>query len=156
MNERDVFIAALQRENAADRSAFLAEACGGNADLRQQVEVLLRENEQLGSFLESPAAALAAITDDALAERPGTVIGPYKLLEQIGEGGFGIVFMAEQQQPLRRKVALKVIKPGMDSKQVIARFDAERQAIALMDHPHIARVLDAGSTPGPDGTGLAG
>src|SRR5947209_5705354 len=146
MNERDVFIAALQRENAADRSAFLAEACGGNADLRQQVEVLLRENEQLGSFLESPAAALAAITDDALAERPGTVIGSYKLLEQIGEGGFGVVYMAEQQQPLRRKVALKIIKPGMDTKQVVARFEAERQALALMDHAHIARVLDAGAT----------
>jgi serine/threonine-protein kinase len=82
----------------------------------------------------------------ALANGPGTVIGPYKLLEQIGEGGFGNVFMALQQQPLRRKVALKVIKPGMDSKQVIARFEAERQALAMMDHPNIARVLDAGTT----------
>src|SRR5262249_30048468 len=82
----------------------------------------------------------------SVPERPGTVIGPYKLLEQIGEGGFGVVFMAEQQQPIRRKVALKVLKPGMDSKQVIARFEAERQALALMDHPHIAKVLDAGQT----------
>src|SRR5438552_10811353 len=101
MNERDVFIAALQKQNAADRSAFLVEACGGNTDMREQVEALLHENEQLGSFLESPAVALAAPGDvrgdvDAtpLAERPGTVIGPYKLLEQIGEGGFGVVYMA--------------------------------------------------------------
>ncbi len=81
-----------------------------------------------------------------IAERPGTIIGPYKLLEQIGEGGFGLVFMAEQQQPVRRKVALKILKPGMDTRQVIARFEAERQALALMDHPNIARVLDAGET----------
>ena len=81
-----------------------------------------------------------------IAERPGTVIGPYKLLEQIGEGGMGLVFVAEQQQPVRRKVALKVIKPGMDTRQVIARFEAERQALALMDHPNIAKVLDAGTT----------
>ncbi len=80
-----------------------------------------------------------------VGERPGTVIGPYKLLEQIGEGGFGLVFMAEQQQPVRRKVALKVLKPGMDTRQVIARFEAERQALALMDHPNIAKVLDAGA-----------
>src|SRR5207249_875796 len=95
--------------------------------------------------------------DDPITERPGTVIGPYKLLEQIGEGGFGVVFMAEQQEPLRRKVALKVIKPGMDSRQVIARFEAERQALAIMDHPNIAKVLDAGTTgeaePRPLGSG---
>src|SRR5207244_2997220 len=82
----------------------------------------------------------------ASAERPGTVIRPYKLLEQIGEGGFGVVFMAEQLQPIRRKVALKVLKPGMDSRQVIARFEAERQALALMDHPNIAQVFDGGET----------
>src|SRR5262249_26278308 len=87
-----------------------------------------------------------ATIDDPITERPGTVIGPYKLLEQIGEGGFGVVFMAEQQEPIRRKVALKVIKPGMDTRQVIARFEAERQALALMDHPNIAKVLDAGTT----------
>ena len=85
-----------------------------------------------------------SVVDDPLAAHPGTIIGPYKLLEQIGEGGFGLVFMAEQQHRVRRKVALKVIKPGMDTKQVIARFEAERQALALMDHPNIARVLDAG------------
>src|SRR5262249_30845264 len=87
-----------------------------------------------------------ATTEEPIREGPGTVIGPYKLLEQIGEGGMGLVFVAEQQQPVRRKVALKVIKPGMDTKQVIARFEAERQALALMDPPHIARVLDAGAT----------
>src|SRR5207248_4411968 len=81
-----------------------------------------------------------------LVERPGTVIGPYRLMEQIGEGGMGLVFVAEQEEPVRRKVALKVIKPGMDSRQVIARFEAERQALALMDHPNIAKVLDAGAT----------
>src|SRR5205823_4729905 len=117
-------------------------------------------------FLESPAAELRALTqpgspalreeglgegvvatmDEPITERPGTVIGPYKLLEQIGEGGFGLVFVAEQQQPIRRKVALKVIKPGMDTRAVIARFEAERQALALMDHPNIAKVLDAGTT----------
>src|SRR5437870_6562579 len=117
MNERDLFIAALQRQNAADRSAFLDEACASNADLRQQVEVLLREHDQLGSFLESPAGASVGTVDEPLTVRPGTVIGPYKLLQQIGEGGMGIVFMAEQQQPVRRRVALKIIKPGLDSKQ---------------------------------------
>src|SRR5262249_44675839 len=81
-----------------------------------------------------------------LSEGPGTLVGPYKLLQQIGEGGFGVVFMAEQTQPVRRMVALKVIKPGMDTAQVIARFEAERQALALMDHPHIAKVFDAGAT----------
>jgi serine/threonine protein kinase len=126
MNERDIFIAALQRQNAADRSAFLAEACGCDMELREQVEALLCEHEQLGSFLEAPAASPVATVDEMMIDRPGTIIGPYKLLEQIGEGGFGLVFMAEQKQPFRRKVALKVIKPGMDSKQVIGRFEAER------------------------------
>jgi eukaryotic-like serine/threonine-protein kinase len=146
MNERNIFIAALARPNAADRAAFLEEACGGNAELRGQVEALLREHERLGNFLESQTAKLAATLDEANSERPGTVIGPYKLLQQIGEGGMGTVFMAEQSQPVRRKVALKVIKPGMDTKQVIARFEAERQALAMMDHVNIARVLDVGAT----------
>src|SRR4029077_19399794 len=100
-----------------------------------------------GQFLEKPAPDLLATIDEpAITERPGTVIGPYKLLEQIGEGGFGVVFMADQQHPVRRRVALKVLKPGMDTKQVIARFEAERQALALMEHPNIAHVLDAGTT----------
>src|SRR5207245_2184384 len=130
----------------AQRQAYIDAACAGDEALRREVNDLLRHCEQKGSFLESPVPALAAITPDLLSEGPGTVIGPYKLLEQIGEGGFGVVYMAEQQEPVRRKVALKVVKPGMDTKQVVARFDAERQALALMDHPHIARVLDAGAT----------
>src|SRR5206468_3395445 len=107
---------------------------------------LLKASEQAGSFLESPAPALGTTVDELLAERPGGLIGPYKLLEQIGEGGFGVVFLAEQLHPVRRQVALKVLKPGMDTKEVVARFEAERQALALMDHPNIARVFDAGTT----------
>src|SRR5260370_40007303 len=147
MNERDIFIAALNKQNAAERALFLDGACGSNADLRERVEALLRDHDQLGSFLESPAGPPVATVDEpSVAECPGTVIGPYKLLQQIGEGGMGTVFMAEQTQPVQRKVALKVIKPGMDSRQVIARFEAERQALAMMDHVNIARVLDAGAT----------
>src|SRR6266851_4210263 len=144
MNERDIFIAALNKQNAAERALFLDGACGSNADLRERVEGLLHEQDQLGSFLESPAGPPVATVDEPSADRPGTVIGPYKLLQQIGEGGMGTVFMAEQTHPVQRKVALKVIKPGMDSGQVIARFEAERQALAMMDHVNIARVLDAG------------
>ncbi|HMC67496.1 MAG TPA: serine/threonine-protein kinase [Gemmataceae bacterium] len=151
-----LFAAALQKPSA-DRAAYLDQACADDPALRQRVEALLRAQEAAGSFLESPAPAMVATVDDPITERPGTVIGPYKLLEQIGEGGFGVVFMAEQTHPVRRKVALKVIKPGMDSRQVIARFEAERQALAIMDHPNIAKVLDAGTTgeaePRPLGSG---
>jgi serine/threonine protein kinase/tetratricopeptide (TPR) repeat protein len=115
--------------------------------LRRQIEGLLDMHAQLGSFLEAPAPSLVATVDDPVRERPGTVIGPYKLLEQIGEGGMGLVFVAEQQQPVRRHVALKIIKPGMDSRQVIARFESERQALAMMDHLNIAKVHDGGTTP---------
>src|SRR5215472_156169 len=156
MTERDIFIAALQRENPAERRAYLDEACAGLPDLRRQVENLLGLYEGAGSFLESPPAEPAAtgpIQDAAEAtsspEVPGAVIGPYKLLEQLGEGGMGTVWMAQQTEPVRRTVAVKLLKPGMDSKQVLARFEAERQALALMDHPNIARVLDAGA--GSDG-----
>ena len=130
-----------------DRAGYLDLACGADAELRQRVEQFLDAQADIGSFLESPAAApLIATVDDPISERPGTVIGPYKLLEQIGEGGFGIVFMAEQQHPVRRKVALKVLKPGMDTRHVVARFEAERQALAIMDHVNIARVFDGGAT----------
>src|SRR5205807_1899846 len=100
------------------------------------------------SFLEAPPADMRAIqtAPPAISAFPGAVVGPYKLLEQIGEGGMGVVYVAEQTEPVRRRVALKIIKPGMDTKQVIARFEAERQALAMMDHPHIAKVLDAGTT----------
>src|ERR671935_2282100 len=130
---------------AAERAAFLERACGNNPSLRAEVEALLRANEGSGDLLDLPEKAAATI-DDPITERPATKVGPYKLLEQIGEGGFGVVFMAEQQRPIRRKVALKVLKAGMDSRQVVARFEAERQALALMDHPHIAHIFDGGAT----------
>jgi eukaryotic-like serine/threonine-protein kinase len=144
---RAIFGEALELASEEERRAYLDRACQGNADLRARIDALLLAHHDLGEFLEQPVPP-PSVTWDAPGplEAPGTVIGPYKLMEQIGEGGFGLVFVAEQQQPVRRKVALKVIKPGMDSRQVIARFEAERQALALMDHPGIARVLDAGTT----------
>jgi eukaryotic-like serine/threonine-protein kinase len=147
MDERDIFHAALAIADAAQRAAYLERICAGDAARRAHLEGLLAMHGQLGSFLEAPAAGLLATVDEvASSERPGTVLGPYKLLEQIGEGGFGTVFRAEQLHPVRRKVALKVLKPGMDTRQVVARFEAERQALALMDHPHIAHVFDGGQT----------
>src|SRR5262249_45441642 len=112
----------------------------------KQVEALLQAHDYPDPFLEAPGPVRFATIDDPLIEHPDTVLGPYKLLEQIGEGGFGVVFMAEQTQPIRRKVAVKILKPGMDTRHVVARFEAERQALALMDHPNIARVLDGGTT----------
>jgi serine/threonine protein kinase/tetratricopeptide (TPR) repeat protein len=166
MNEREIFIAALEQRDPAERAAFLDRACGEDRALRECVEELLREHEQLGSFLERPAVGVAATgafvstpgeeRSPVPAEGPGMVIGPYKLLQQIGEGGMGAVFMAEQQEPVQRRVALKIIKAGKDSAQVIARFEAERQALALMDHPNIAKVHDGGtigSEPRPSGSG---
>jgi serine/threonine protein kinase/Flp pilus assembly protein TadD len=147
MQEQSLFIEALERVDRAERDAFLDRACAGDPALRQRIERLLQRHEQVDNFLESPAAAWVSTVEEPLTERPGTVIGPYKLLEQIGEGGMGLVFVAEQQQPVKRRVALKVIKPGMDSQQVIARFEAERQALAIMDHPNIAKVHDGGRTP---------
>jgi WD40 repeat protein/serine/threonine protein kinase len=144
--EEAIFQAALEIAAADARAAYLDVACGNQHGLRQRVEALLRRHAEAIGPLDRPDFNLVATTDSPLAERPGTVIGPYKLLEQIGEGGFGIVFMAEQQQPVRRKVALKVLKPGMDTRQVVARFEAERQALALMEHPNIAHVFDGGET----------
>src|SRR6202165_5200899 len=146
MSERDIFHAALELADPVERSAFLDQACAGDPAQKEHVQGLLEMHGQVGSFLEAPAAGPAATVDEPIQEGPGSVIGPYKLLEQIGAGGFGVVFRAEQQRPIRRKVALKVLKPGMDTRQVIARFEAERQALALMDHPNIAKVLDAGQT----------
>jgi serine/threonine-protein kinase len=147
VDEESIFAAALGKASPAERRAFLAEACAGDAELRAGVEALLLAHDNPDSFLEPRSAGLALTVDEQpIRECPGTVIGPYKLLEQIGEGGFGVVFMTEQQEPLRRKVALKVLKPGMDSRQVIARFEAERQVLALMDHPNIAHVFDGGQT----------
>ena len=140
------------RQKAADeRPAFLNKVCKGDDALRERVEALLRAHDDPESFLDKLAVEFGATADlspavPPLAERPGTLIGPYKLLEQIGEGGMGVVYMADQQTPIRRRVALKIIKAGMDTRQVIARFGAERQALALMDHSNIARVFDAGAT----------
>src|SRR6266516_2670452 len=142
---KTIFLRAAEIAAGDERQAYLAAACGGDDALRSEVEDLLRHQERLGSFLEA-APSGPATAAEATQEAPGAVIGPYKLLQQIGEGGMGTVFMAEQIHPVQRKVALKVIKPGMDSGQVIARFEAERQALAMMDHVNIARVLDAGAT----------
>jgi serine/threonine protein kinase/tetratricopeptide (TPR) repeat protein len=147
MNERDIFMAALQKEDEAQRRDYLRAACGQNSCLLKRVEGLLEVYEGADRFLESPACGQTLTVESSTPiEATGTIIGPYKLLEQIGEGGMGVVYMAEQQKPVRRKVALKIIKPGMDTKQVIARFEAERQALAMMDHPNIARVHDGGAT----------
>ena len=146
---KSLFLAALEGYPPEQWPAFLDEACAGDVALRDRVERLLRARARLGSFHESPATDPYATVDvQPVREGPGEVIGAYKLLEQIGEGGFGVVFMAEQTQPVRRRVALKVLKPGMDTRHIIARFEAERQALALMDHPNIARVVDAGTTAG--------
>jgi serine/threonine protein kinase/tetratricopeptide (TPR) repeat protein len=142
-----LFFAALEKSSAQERAAFLDEACGNDAELRQHVERMVAAHPKAAHFLDAPAPAPVATIDELpIRERPGTVIGPYKLLQQIGEGGMGVVYMAEQETPVRRKVALKIIKPGMDSRQVVARFEAERQALAMMDHQNIARVLDVGTT----------
>jgi serine/threonine protein kinase/tetratricopeptide (TPR) repeat protein len=144
---KSIFLAAIDGHTAQQWPAFLDEACAGDVQLRAQVEKLLRAQAALGSFHETRRLGLAPTGDERIRECPGALIGPYKVLEQIGEGGFGVVFLAEQQQSIRRLVALKLLKHGMDTRQVLARFEAERQALALMDHPNIARVLDAGETP---------
>lgn len=143
---RSIFLRAVEEHRADDRSAFLDAMCEGDAPLRDRVEALLRAHGQSNSLLDHAAMLLPETIAGSPFEDPGTIVGPYRLMEQIGEGGMGLVFVAEQQRPLRRKVALKVIKPGIDTREVIARFEAERQALALMDHPHIARVFDAGAT----------
>jgi tetratricopeptide (TPR) repeat protein len=142
---KSIFLNAADMVSAEGRRAYIESACAGDEAVGREVDELLRHHGQLGAFLDAPAAADTVGT--LLQEGPCTIIGPYKLLEQIGEGGFGVVFMAEQTQPVRRKVALKVLKPGMDTRQIVARFEAERQALALMDHPNIAKVLDGGQTP---------
>jgi len=130
----------------AERSAYLQAACGADLELLERIESLLKMREAEDNFLVWPPFLEPLPVTTSLSEGPGTVIGRYKLLEKIGEGGMAVVYMAEQEQPIRRKVALKIIKLGMDTRQVIARFEAERQALALMDHPSIAKVFDAGST----------
>src|SRR5256714_1751729 len=151
-----IFLDAIERYDPEQWAAYLDEVCADDTALRDRVERLLHARAQLGSFHEEPRPPAVATVDQPMAEGPGTVIGPYKVLEQIGEGGMGLVYMAEQQRPLRRLVALKIIKPGMDSRQVIARFDAEKQALAMMDHPNIAKVLDAGTIGGVGDRGSEG
>ena len=129
---------ALEREEE-QRPAFLEQACGGDESLRREVESLL-SNDGPDEVLDRPAAHL-------LVESTGTVVGHYRLLQRIGEGGMGEVWLAEQREPVRRRVALKLVKAGMNSREVMARFESERQALALMDHPGIAKVFDAGATP---------
>jgi serine/threonine protein kinase len=156
---KEIFLAAVEKSSSPERQAFLQQACEADEELRRQVEALLRQHEQASGFLESPPPGLAQTvgSDQGEAGSPpspaasgpkavGRRIGPYKLLQKLGEGGMGTVWVAEQLEPVKRLVALKIIKAGMDSAQVIARFEAERQALAVMDHPNIARVLDAGTT----------
>jgi serine/threonine protein kinase/Tfp pilus assembly protein PilF len=148
---KEIFADALERSSGDDRAAFVASACAGDERLLREVETLLASFDAADQFLtDEPGATVGLESSDGgparEGERPGMRVGRYLLVRQIGEGGFGAVFLAEQFEPIRRKVALKIIKRGMDSSQVIARFEAERQALAMMDHPNIARVLDAGET----------
>ena len=149
MNETELFARAILKSNRAERNAFLTEACRGDSALRRQLDALLDAYDDPDSYLAAPRDDQSP-DDDTVdwshSYGEGRMVGPYKLLQRIGEGGMGMVYMAEQLQPVKRRVALKIIKPGMDSRRVIARFEAERQALALMDHPNIARVLDAGTT----------
>jgi hypothetical protein len=140
---REVFSHAREKTSPPEREKYLAEACQGEPELRREVESLLKADEEAGSFFDRTKEIS---TDGIGPERAGMMVGRYKLLQEIGAGGFGVVYMAEQVEPVQRKVALKIIKAGMDTREVIARFEAERQALALMDHPNIARVLDAGAT----------
>ena len=142
----EIFNAAAEIADPDERAAYLREACGNDLPLRGEIEELLDHDRSEDSLLDRSVPGIRATIDRPITEQPGTVIGPYKLLQQIGEGGMGVVFMAEQTEPIQRTVALKIIKPGMDTRQVIARFEAERQAVAMMDHPNIAKVLDAGTT----------
>src|SRR5262249_20175454 len=167
-----VFLAAVECDDPVDRAAVLDRECPADADLRRRVEALLLAYDRTegplgqtddvtsvapGPTVETPraggdgaetvgAATVVDLGAPWITEGPGTLVGPYKLLQKIGEGGMGAVYMAEQEHPVRRRVALKIIKPGMDSEQVIGRFEAERQALAMKDHPNIARGLDAGTT----------
>jgi len=152
IDEEAIFHIARDLTDTAKRSEYLQQVCGGDQELRQRIQGLLDAHEKEQTFLKSNVAFKSTVTqapakvESGSIAKPGEEIGRFKLLQQIGEGGFGVVFMAEQHKPIRRKVALKVIKPGMDTKGVVARFEAERQALAMMDHPNIAKVLDGGTT----------
>jgi eukaryotic-like serine/threonine-protein kinase len=146
-NEETIFAEALGKRSVPDRDAYLDHACAGDVELRQAVDALLLAHQKARGILEVPPVDLDATREIRPSSEPvGSTVGPYKILQQIGEGGMAVVFLAEQTRPIQRKVALKIIKPGMDSRQVIARFEAERQALAVMDHANIAKVLEAGTT----------
>src|SRR6516225_12425086 len=145
-SEQSIFLHAVGLASPADRAAYLEEVCRDNPRLRVEFDALLAAHDRLDADPPPSGRELSRTIDEPTTERPGTVIGPYKLVEQIGEGGMGTVYVAQQTAPAKRVVAIKLIKPGMDSKAVLARFEAERQALALMDHPNIAKVLDAGTT----------
>ncbi|MFC7337481.1 protein kinase [Haloferula chungangensis] len=140
MRDVEIFLNAPKETSSEELADYLDAACGGDRELRAQVEELIEAERGVGDFMHATPLEVAA------EERPGALIGNYKLLQEIGAGGFGTVYMAEQLRPVKRRVALKIIKLGMDTKQVVARFEAERQALAMMDHPNIAKVLDAGAT----------
>jgi len=140
---REIFADAAEIVDPAARSAFLDSACKGDSALRDRVERLLAADARAGNFLRQPNDTTEM---EPISEKPGDRIGRYRLVERIGRGGGGVVYLAEQEEPVRRRVALKILKLGMDSQSVVARFEAERQALAMMDHPNIARVLDAGAT----------
>ncbi|MCS7471456.1 protein kinase [Stieleria sp. ICT_E10.1] len=147
LDEERIFHIARKQPDRETQAEYLDQVCAGDQGLRERVEELLKVHNEERGFLKSNDQRLAATVDIRPGtEHPGATIGRYKLMEQIGEGGMGTVFVAQQDRPIRRKVALKVIKPGMDTKAVVARFEAERQALAMMDHPNIAKVLDAGTT----------
>jgi serine/threonine protein kinase len=148
-SKREIFLEALEQSTPEARAAYLDGACGDDAALRGSVEALLK-NIQQDSFLESPPVGSGpggTLITGPGTEKPGDMVGRYRLMEKIGEGGFGAVYVAEQREPVKRHVALKIIKPGMDTRQVVARFEAERQALAMMEHLSIAKVLDAGAMP---------
>src|SRR5262245_22496816 len=148
LREREIFLEALDQATPEARVAFLNRACRGDATLHRRVEGFLADHFSTDSFMTAPAAGEAPLrpSEYYVSERPGDCIGRYKLLEKIGEGGFGEVWMAEQREPVKRRVALKIIKLGMNSRQIVARFEAERQALAMMDHANIAKIFDADVT----------
>jgi len=146
-NPEEIFQKAIEIDDLAKRDAYVEQACQGDEKLRAEVKALLKAHEEAGSFLEAPPVGQEVTLDGPYSmEAPATMIDRYELLELIGEGGMGLVYLAQQKQPVQRRVALKIIKPGMDSKQVIGRFENERQALAVLDHPNVARVFDAGTT----------
>ena len=146
ISEESIFLAAAEIASEQERRAYLDRACGDDPSLRASVEALLAAGAESGDLLDVTRTHVPAVDRSGSSDRPGSVIGPYKLLQEIGEGGMGVVYMAEQSRPVKRRVALKIIKPGMDSRHIVARFEAEQQALAMMEHPNVARVLDAGTT----------